>query len=96
MFISGAFILSGILYAWQFPHFFALAWRRKGDYARGSYRMLPLSHPNGTKHVVVGHSLALCALTLAAPAVGVTTWAFVGMAAPFNIWLLHESIKFHR
>nr|XP_026695727.1 protoheme IX farnesyltransferase, mitochondrial [Ciona intestinalis] len=49
---AGALIFSGILYAWQFPHFYALAWRRRGDYARGSYHMLPLSHPVATKYVV--------------------------------------------
>lgn len=93
---SGAFILSGILYAWQFPHFYALAWRRRGDYARGSYKMLPLSHPDATKSVVLGHSLALCGLSLAAPLTGVTTWAFVAMSVPFNAWLMRDSIKFHR
>nr|XP_039267715.1 protoheme IX farnesyltransferase, mitochondrial-like [Styela clava] len=92
----GAFILAGILYCWQFPHFFALAWRRKGDYARGSYHMLPLSHPEATKAVVLGHSLALCGLSLAAPFTGVTSWAFVAMAAPFNAWLMKESIQFYR
>lgn len=92
----GALVLAGILYSWQFPHFFALAWRRRGDYARGSYHMLPLSHPQATKHVVLGHSLALCGLSLAAPLTGVTSWAFVALSAPFNAWLMMESVQFHR
>lgn len=93
---AGAFVLAGILYAWQFPHFFALAWRRRGDYARGSYHMLPLSHPEATKTVVLGHSLGLCGLSLMAPFTGVTSWAFVAMAAPFNAWLVKESVRFYR
>jgi len=93
---SGAFILSGILFSWQFPHFYALAWRRRGDYARGSYHMLPLTHPEATKLVVVGYSLLLWGLCCAAPATGVTSLWFAGMSVPLNIWLTYNSIKFQR
>lgn len=58
--------------------------------------MLPLSHPEATKHVVLGHSLALCGLSIAAPLTGVTSWAFVALSAPFNAWLMMESVQFHR
>jgi protoheme IX farnesyltransferase len=36
----GAWILAGVLFAWQLPHFFALAWRYREDYARGGFAML--------------------------------------------------------
>ena len=94
--LLGAFIFSGILFAWQFPHFYALAWRRRNDYVRGSYHMLPISHPNATKHVVVAHSLALWGLCSAAPATGITSLCFVGMTLPLNIWLTYNSVIFQR
>ncbi|KAH8043525.1 hypothetical protein JL722_15162 [Aureococcus anophagefferens] len=34
-------LLAGILYLWQFPHFFALAWVHKADYAKGGFAMVP-------------------------------------------------------
>jgi len=36
-----AFMLFGILFAWQFPHFFAIAWLHRADYKRAGMMMLP-------------------------------------------------------
>lgn len=36
----GAWILAGLLYAWQFPHFNALSWNLRPDYSRAGYRMM--------------------------------------------------------
>lgn len=92
----GAFVLSGILYAWQFPHFYALAWRRKADYARGNYHMLPISHPNATKMVALTHSLGLLGLCVMAPFTGVTTWSFIATSTPLNLWIIYESMRFYQ
>ena len=92
----GAFILSGILYAWQFPHFYALAWRRKADYIKGNYHMLPISHPNATKIVSLAHSLGLFGLCLLSPLTGVTTWIFLLSTTPFNLWIVRNSWKFYK
>jgi len=37
-----AWILFGILFVWQHPHFFAIAWLYREDYARGGFKMLPV------------------------------------------------------
>lgn len=44
---AGAWILAGILFVWQIPHFLALAWMYREDYARGGYQMLPSVDPSG-------------------------------------------------
>lgn len=44
---AGAFALFLILFVWQFPHFYAIAWMYRDDYARGGIRMLPVIHPDG-------------------------------------------------
>jgi protoheme IX farnesyltransferase len=38
---SEAWLLYGILFLWQFPHFMAIAWMYRDDYQRAGYRMLP-------------------------------------------------------
>ena len=38
---AGAWILYGILFLWQFPHFMAIAWLYREDYDRAGYRILP-------------------------------------------------------
>ena len=43
---SGAWILFAILYLWQHPHFFAIAWMYRDDYKRGGFKML--SHYDNT------------------------------------------------
>lgn len=42
-----AAILYAILFLWQFPHFYAIAWMYREDYARAGIRMLPVVEPDG-------------------------------------------------
>lgn len=70
----GAWILGGILFIWQIPHFLALAWMYREDYARGGFRMMPAADPDGsaTGRAAFVHALALLPLTGALAAAGVT------------------------
>jgi len=43
--VPGAYIMAGILYAWQFPHFNALSWNLRPDYSRAGYRMMSVTNP---------------------------------------------------
>jgi heme o synthase len=62
----GALILFGILFVWQFPHFFSIAWLYREDYAAGGIRMLPVVEEDGrsTAHRIVAYSLILIPLSL--------------------------------
>ena len=42
-----AFGLFLIVFLWQFPHFLAIAWVHREDYARGGHKMLPCVDPDG-------------------------------------------------
>lgn len=42
-----AWILYAILFLWQFPHFYAIAWMYRADYERAGIRMLPVVEPDG-------------------------------------------------
>jgi heme o synthase len=44
---AGAWVLFGILFLWQFPHFLAIAWMYREDYARAGIRMLPCVDAEG-------------------------------------------------
>ena len=48
---SGAWILFAILYLWQHPHFFAIAWMCKDDYQKAGFKMLPVIEPNGSRTI---------------------------------------------
>jgi len=57
----GGWILFLILFFWQLPHFLALAWMYREDYARAGFPMLPVEEPTGasTGRQVVLQTLAL-------------------------------------
>ena len=42
-------VLFSILFCWQIPHFLAIAWRYRDDYARAGMRMLPVLDPTGSR-----------------------------------------------
>jgi protoheme IX farnesyltransferase len=60
-------ILFAILFLWQFPHFYAIAWMYREDYARAGIRMLPVVSPNldSTARRIVWFSMALVPMSLA-------------------------------
>ena len=43
----GTLVLFAILFLWQFPHFFSIAWLYREDYAQGGVQMLPVIEPDG-------------------------------------------------
>ncbi len=71
-----AWALFLIVFLWQFPHFLAIAWIYRDDYARAGYRMLPTVDPPGA---ITGRQAAVYALALV-PA-GLLP-AVVGLAGP--------------
>jgi heme o synthase len=69
-----ALALFGILFFWQFPHFYALAWLYREDYARGGFSMLPVVEPDGesTARKMVTHGFALLTVSLLPAFLGMT------------------------
>ncbi len=73
-----AWSLAGVLFLWQFPHFMAIAWLHRGDYAAAGHRMLSVVDPTGVRcgvQAIVG-ALALIPVSLIpalAPASGSPT-----------------------
>jgi heme o synthase len=95
---QGAWVLFGIVFLWQLPHFLAIAWIYRDDYARAGFPMLPVIEPDGrsTARQVVIYSLALLPVSLAPAAIGMTgalyfagalvlTLAFLGLAVRFAL-----------
>jgi heme o synthase len=68
----GACILFGILFFWQFPHFFSIAWMYREDYARAGVKMLPVIDPAGTATFsqIIGTAVILVPVSLLAAVVG--------------------------
>ena len=59
-------VLYAILFLWQFPHFYAIAWMYRDDYAKAGIRMLPVVEPSNesTARRIVWCSLVLIPISL--------------------------------
>jgi protoheme IX farnesyltransferase len=90
------FLLAYILFAWQFPHFYALAWGLRKDYARGGYRMVPVFDATGahTARLILRHTLVLSALPLLSTVLGVTSPMFALEGLLLNGYLLRLALAF--
>jgi len=62
----GTLVLFAILFVWQFPHFFSIAWLYREDYARGGVRMLPVVEADGrsTARRILLYSVALIPISV--------------------------------
>jgi len=94
----GAWILGGILFIWQVPHFLALAWMYREDYARGGFRMMPASDPDGsaTGRAALIHAIALLPLTGALAAAGVTGMTFLVLSQVVGLAFVALGLTFAR
>jgi len=77
-----AWILFGIIFLWQFPHFYAIAWMYKDDYANAGIRMLPVVEPDGrsTSRQIMAFALLLIPVSLAPSFFQMTGHWYLGAA----------------
>jgi heme o synthase len=70
----GAWLLSGILFVWQFPHFHAISWMYREDYARAGILMLPVVDREGTRtfRQIIFYAAALLGISLLPAVLGLT------------------------
>ena len=63
---TGAWLLFAILYVWQFPHFHAISWIYREDYARAGILMLPVVDKDGSRtfRQIILYSASLVAVSL--------------------------------
>src|SRR5919204_479633 len=86
--------LAGILFAWQFPHFLAIAWMYREDYARAGILMLPVVEPDGrlTSQQIVIWTLLLVPVSLFPAALGTTGAVYFYGAFLLGLLFLGASI----
>ncbi len=94
---AGAWLFGLLLFLWQVPHFLALAWLYREDYARGGFRMLPAVDPGGQftgalstlyslALLPLGAAFALAGLVGPSAAAGVALLALCLVAASLQLW----------
>lgn len=98
---AGAFGLFAILFLWQFPHFLAIAWMYRGEYARAGLKMLPggcdqqdgaINTPAGALAVI--YALLLVPVSLQPVLVGLAGWPYLVTAMGLGLWYVQSALGF--
>lgn len=92
----GAWLLFLILYLWQHPHFFAIAWMWRSDYKRGGLKMLPTVENGEARTIRQGifFSILLIPASLLPTIVDLSGWIYFFGALALGLVMLASDIVF--
>jgi heme o synthase len=90
-----AWILFAILFFWQFPHFYAIAWMYREDYERAGIRMLPVVEPDGesTARRILLYSLILIPISMVPKFLAMTGNLYLAGALAMGLLFLYAGVR---
>ena len=93
---AGAWALFAILFAWQHPHFFAIAWMFRDDYRAAGFKMLPVMEPSGlrTVRLSLSFSLVLVVVSLVPTLIGMAGWFYFSGTLLIGLLMVVVALKF--
>ncbi len=93
-----ALVLFAVLFLWQFPHFYAIAWMYREDYARAGIQMLPVVEPDGvsTGRQIVCYAALLVPVSLAPTWLGTAGTIYLAAAIGLSLAYLYAGINVAR
>jgi protoheme IX farnesyltransferase len=93
---AGGWVVFGILFLWQLPHFMAISWLYREDYARGGFVMLSTidEHGAAVARQAIYYTLALLPLSVAPTLLGITGIPYLIGAVLAGAALLAATIRF--
>src|SRR4029077_17297199 len=95
---AGAWSLFTILFLWQLPHFFAIAWMYREDYARAGFQMVSKGDDTGTRSA--SQSVLFCMMLLLVGGIptflGVVSWTYLPIELALNAFCIYAAMRFLR
>ncbi|KAF1316922.1 Protoheme ix farnesyltransferase, partial [Globisporangium splendens] len=87
-----------LLFCWQMPHFFALSWRSRNDYARGGYKMVACADPTGARSAALAlrYSLYMAPIPIVAALTDATSYMYAVEGSLVNAYAIYLASKFYR
>src|SRR5579871_3800368 len=91
----GTLVLFAILFVWQFPHFFSIAWLYREDYEKGGVRMLPVVEEDGrsTARRILWYSIALIPVSVLPSLMGMAGRVYLVGAVVLGFGLLYFGVR---
>ena len=95
---AGGWALFAILFFWQLPHFFAIAWMYRDEYAKAGFVMLPNVDADGTRtgQQAVSNTIALMIVSLCPYIFGISGRIYLVGALILGVGFLFFAIQFSR
>lgn len=90
----GAWLLAGLLFAWQFPHFNALSHNIRQEYYGAGYVMAAWTNPSLNARVSLRYSALMFPLCIGLSYFNVTDWVFAVDSSLLNGWLTYLAYMF--
>ncbi|GMU94280.1 MAG: protoheme IX farnesyltransferase [Candidatus Hydrogenedentota bacterium] len=94
----GAWVLFAILFIWQQPHFYSIAWMFRDDYRKGGFRMLPVEDPQGTRtfRQILGFSALLVPVSMLPAWIGQNGLIYLAGALLLGAWMFASCLPLVR
>jgi protoheme IX farnesyltransferase len=93
-----AWSLFAIMFVWQIPHFFAIAWMYRDDYDRAGFRMLSSGDETGARSA--SQSVLFCMLLLIVTGIpaylGLTSSVYLPVSLALGAWFTAMAMRFHK
>lgn len=91
----GTLVLFAILFVWQFPHFFSIAWLYREDYAKGGVKMLPVVEEDGrsTARRILAYSIVLIPISILPTLMGMAGKIYFAGALALGAALLYFGVR---
>ena len=91
----GALVMFAIVFFWQFPHFFSIAWLYREDYEGGGVCMLPVVEPDGksTARQILLYSTGLVPISLLPAFLGMSGKIYLVGALAMSLGLLYFGLR---
>jgi protoheme IX farnesyltransferase len=88
--------LFAILFVWQFPHFMAISWMYRAEYAKAGIRMLPVVQPDGWSTVAEAlfFAVVMIPVSLTPWRLGLTGVWYAVLATALGLVYLGYTIRF--
>lgn len=90
----GGWLLAGLLFAWQFPHFNSLSHTIREDYRNAGHRMLAWINPVRNARVALRYSIAMFPLCFGLYYADIVNPGFLVISTACNAWMLKEAVRF--
>lgn len=91
-----AWLLFALQFVWQFPHFWAIAWLYRDEYAKAGFHMLPYpdATAEATARLALWYTLAMVAISFMFAPFATQGWLYLLGAATLGLWAVRSAVRF--